>query len=134
MAANTSQKSNDSYFSKFLPMFVGLSISFSLAGYKSYKQYRSWKRKHFPNVLYIQLHTILQTIESPSPKYRLYISSLYTDTLSNIIYNEAAIKYLQKRWGSCSKTDPIIRFPESYNGHAIWNAIIAKFESQFREF
>lgn len=134
MTTQSTPVRKENFMVRFLPMFVGLSISFSLAGYKSYKQYRAWKYKHFPNVLYIQLNTILQTKKYPSPKYRLCISSLYTDSLTNIIYNQAAIKYLQKRWGSCTKTDPIIRFPESHNGHAINNAIIAKFESQFRDF
>eukprot|EP01084_Bolivina_argentea_P161903 281778_1 len=130
---STNDKHREFDITRLYPAAIGLSVTFGIAAYKSFKQYRSWKRKHFPNVLQISLNTILQTKKHPN-KYRLSVASVYQESLTNVIYNEPAIKTLQRAWGKCTKTDPIIRFQSNQDGQAIWNAITRKFESQFANF
>ena len=106
---------------------IGLTAPFIFAGYKRHGQLRQLRNNYFPNVLHIQLFTIVPSLNhSNNNKYCVHYSSLLKDELKNVIYNYYGQRILRKYWRKCTKQDPLIRIQPTIHHHIILNSIITK--------
>jgi len=132
--------SDSSHFYRWMPepnwsntlALIGLTAPILFTAYKRQTQLLQLKNNYFPNVLHVQLFSIVPSRRYPH-KYSLHNASILKDDIRNVIYNYHGQRILQKYWRRCSRQDPLIRIEPLVQHHIVLNSIITKVHEKFAD-